>query len=427
MAGTRKATTTVLHVVSTLESGGLERTLLALLARFREPTLRHVVVTLRQAGSLADRLPNHVPCVPLASRSRSLRTPCALARLIRNYSPAIVHARGIGCWFDATLATALTGRRVAVAMRGARVKTYASNGTPFRYSLMLGFHGWEKSEGLTLKHRMVARAALALNARFTSVSHAGAEWLHRQLAIPPARIHLLPNGVDLQRFSESTEDMRAETRAKLQVAADALVVTSVGSLTSMKRQDVLLAAASEVLPHCPGLVVLVVGDGRLRSQLEQQSAKLGMQSVVRFLGQREEIPAILAASDIYACTSDSEGMSNAILEALAAGLPIVATAVGDNSRLIRDRIEGLTIPPGAPAALAQAIRDLASDPALHRRMSAATRMRAADFSLHCCVARYEELYAGALHRESSPIAESAMPGRFDSINTKAPVPSAAWS
>lgn len=364
--------TTVLHVVNTLEGGGMERTVLALLGKFSEPRLRHVVVTLRDAGSLAARVPADVSCIPLGARRRSLATPLALARLVRRFSPAIVHARGVGCWLDATLA-------------GAVARPTAS---------VLGFHGWERTEPFSLRHRLAARLALAASARFTSVSMSGADLLHRDLSIPHCRINVLPNGVDLDRFGKVDGDGRIKKRLELGIPPDALVVATVGSLTPIKRHDVLLAATSVLKPHVPNLIVLIVGDGPLRQQLERESHDAGLGPVVHFLGQREDVPAILAAADLYVCASDSEGMSNAILEALASGLPVIATAVGENASIVRDQVEGIVVAPGSPPALAEALRAVALDAKWCRRLSTAARLRATEFNIDRPAALYEHFYAG---------------------------------
>ena len=136
----------IVHLVHSLEGGGTERTLLSLLRSFDPEAFKHIVVTLRDAGSLSSRLPEHVGCRPLAVRGRSWGAWFQLARVIRAHKATLIHARNTGCWADAVLAGMLT--------RGVRV--------------VLGFHGLQTREPLNRRHRRVVAWALSAGARFTT-------------------------------------------------------------------------------------------------------------------------------------------------------------------------------------------------------------------------------------------------------------------
>ena len=178
----------IVHVVHSLEGGGTERGLVSLLCGLDSSYGRHVVVTLRGAGPLAARLPDHVSCRPIGATGRS-RTICLkLARIAREWKASVIHARNTGCWYDATVAGWLTP--------GAR--------------LVLGFHGLETGPTFSGRQRRLARLGLYAGARFVSVSEAGKRQLTAEAAIPPERVDVLINGIDLCRSSrmDSTEGFR---------------------------------------------------------------------------------------------------------------------------------------------------------------------------------------------------------------------------
>jgi glycosyltransferase involved in cell wall biosynthesis len=213
----------------------------------------------------------------------------------------------------------------------------------------------------------------------------------------PERIGLIYNGVALAGL-ESPRD-RASVRSSLGIPPDAVVAIVVANLIHYKGHTDLLEALARVsaaLP--PGFRVLCIGrdEGALPS-LEAQRARLGLDSMVTFLGVRNDVPDLLAASDFSILPSHEEGFSNAIIEAMAAGLPLAVTDVGGNPEAVIDGETGIVVPAKSPEPLAAAIERLAVDPILRKRLGAAGRERArARFSLSACVDRYETLYRGLL-------------------------------
>ncbi len=366
----------ILHVVHSLTQGGTERTLIALLRALATGPFRHAVATLREAGPLAAELPDMIACRPIgALRARRL-TPTSrivsvrLARYARRFGTRIIHARNTGCWADATLAAWLTP--------GAQ--------------LVLGFHGLESATPLPPRRRRIAGWACRTGAKFTTVSQAGKTLLVEQARIPAERITVLPNGVDREAFKPQSRSIRQVARTSFEYSEKEWVVGIVGSLTTVKGHDTLLAAAACIAADNPHLRLLIVGDGPLRATLAQEAQAAGVADRVRFTGWRDDVPAILSAMDVFVCASESEGMSNAMLEAMAAGLPIVATSVGDHSHLLRHGIEGLLVPPGAPRAMAGALAQLARDQALRQRFATAARTRSAAFEFRETVRAYAGFY-----------------------------------
>ena len=180
--------------------------------------------------------------------------------------------------------------------------------------------------------------------------------------IDPKKLVLIHNGVDLLTF-ESARPFREETRRKLGIESREKVVIVVANLIPYKGHSDLLGAAQEVLKHIPQAVFLLVGEDRgIGRDLRKMAIDLGISSKARFLGLRNDIPKLMAASDLSVLPSQEEGFSNVILESMAAGLPVVATRVGGNPEAIVDGVTGWLIPPKDPATMADKIVDLLGDP-----------------------------------------------------------------
>lgn len=214
------------------------------------------------------------------------------------------------------------------------------------------------------------------------------------LGVPAARIRLIPSGIDLERFrplAEASAEARLEARARLGVAPGERVVGSAASLHPRKGQDVLIRAAARLAT--PPLLLLA-GTGPARAGLEALAARLGVQARVRFLGQVEPVEPLLAALDLFCLPSRKEGLGVAALEAMAAGLPVVASAVGGLAESVLPEETGLLVPPDDPEALARALERLLADAGLRERMGraggarvgeryGAAAMAAANRALYC--------------------------------------------
>ncbi len=405
----------IVHVVHSLEGGGTERMLLSLLdaldrhggrTLLDDAQTAHVVCTLRRAGALAARLPGHVPCLPLNSVGRCRLGGLHLARAIAPRRPAIIHARNTGCWADALAAGLILrwGTRF-LPRRLTGWKADPTVGWKAGPTVILGFHGLESGGALTPKQRRLARWACKFGARFTSVSHTGKDQLVTQAAIDASHIQVIANGVAIDRFAGDATPCRNAVRRSLGFAAQDIVVGSVASLTPVKDHLTLLRAVSALRTTLPGVKLLLVGDGPERAGLESFARANGPTGSVTFTGWREDVPTLLSGMDVYVCSSRSEGMSNGVLEAMASGLPVVATEVGDNERLITDGRHGRLVTPGDVAALARILRQLIRARGMRRAYGYAARQRAHRFTLEAAVRRYEQYY-----RSVSPVKRQTPPG-----------------
>lgn len=218
--------------------------------------------------------------------------------------------------------------------------------------------------------------------------------------IQPGRIRVVYNGVNPDRLRSDLNEMAA-IRARLGVPEDGQVVGIVASLTPPKDHETFLRAAAILAPNHPGVRFAVVGDGPLRPQLENLAHRLGIGPVTAFFGYRRDVANFLSLFSVLVSSScDNEGCSNSVLEAMALGVPVVATAIGGNRELIRPGETGLLVEPGNPPALATAI-----ERALFDRAGAGGWARRAlemvddYFSLGRMVAEYEAIYTELLEQK----------------------------
>jgi glycosyltransferase involved in cell wall biosynthesis len=210
--------------------------------------------------------------------------------------------------------------------------------------------------------------------------------------VAPERIAVIRNGVDLDAF-----DRGAAAGAGLPPAPGPLGVNVANLHHPVKGHEDLLRAFAAVRRELPAARLALVGGGERRPLLERLAGELGLAEAVRFTGQRLDVPAIVARADVVVSASHAEGISNAILEGMAARRPVVATAVGGSPELVADGETGLLVPPRAPGALAAALVALLRDPARARAMGEAGRARAArEFGLDRMRAAYDALYTGML-------------------------------
>jgi glycosyltransferase involved in cell wall biosynthesis len=198
--------------------------------------------------------------------------------------------------------------------------------------------------------------------------------LCRNLSWKPAgEIHLLPNGIDVERFARSRP--RPETRRALGLAPDAPVMIVVGELTKRKSAADIVAILPELIRRFPDLTLLLAGEGSERHSLEELARRSGVGAHVRFLGFRRDVPDLLAASDLLAHPSLVEGFGYAVCEAMASGLPVVATNASSLPEIVVDGETGSLFPAGDREALAKSVRAYLEDPARRAREGAAGRAR----------------------------------------------------
>ncbi len=334
-----------------------------------EPT----ILCLDEIGELGHRLrAEGVEVIELGRRpGLDLRLPGALARVARDYELELIHAHQYTPFFYAALAGMRPGSR---------------------FKLILTEHGRHYPDLVSRRRRWVNRWLLDRRAdAVTGCSDFSIDGLARVDGFSGDRIELIPNGVDLARYESSGD--RAELRAELGLPTDRILIACVARFHPVKDHATLLRAFAAVAAEREDVDLLLVGAGPLRGDLERLTSELRIGSRVTFLGIRDDVARLMRAADIFCMTSLSEAASLTILEAMAAGLPVVVTDVGGNPELVRDGVEGRLAPRGNDRAIAMALLDLCENPERAHTMGAAARGRVEEsFTLDATVGSYLDLY-----------------------------------
>lgn len=359
----------LLHITHDLRIGGLQQ-VVATLCRNVDPTLfRTSVLCLREKGALAVALEAEgFPCHCLnQGTSADYFAFRDVARLIRRENVDVVHTHNTQPLLDGTLGAMLAGGRTVV-------HTDHSRTFPDKRRYMVA--EWFLSHFL---YRMVGVS-----------SHTTAN-LRKFEHIPRRKLLTIPNGIDATPFQERPD--RAGFRRELGIPEDALLLGMGSRLVEGKGITWLIRALAALHREFPRTELLLAGDGDHEETLREEAREAGLADAVHFVGPRTDMPRILGILDVYTFPSLSEGLPMAILEAMAAGCPVVATAVGGVPGLIQDGVNGILVPPADADALASAIGALLRDPL--RRASLAAEGRAtfeAGYTAERMARSYEALY-----------------------------------
>ena len=213
----------------------------------------------------------------------------------------------------------------------------------------------------------------------------------------PDKYVTIRSGIELERFRQPSRP-RADVRAELGIPPGAAVVGTVTRLSPQKAPLDFVATAAQVAARRQGVHFVIVGDGPLRAEVEAQVAALGLTGRVHLTGLRRDVPDLMHSFDLFTLSSLWEGLPRVLPQAMAAGLPIVATAVDGNAEAVADGVNGLLTPPGDPTAMAVALVRLLEESALSRRMGEAGRARAGEFDVHKMVSSIADLYGMLLEK-----------------------------
>ncbi len=295
--------------------------------------------------------------------------PLRLARYLRGRGVGLVHCHNFGAFVYGALAGRLASCRGIL---------YTAHGPDFPC---------EK------RRRLFQRLPLADH--IIAVSEKVRRSAVERVGIPPERVTTIVNGIDVRGFSASAQGPKV--RSELGAKADTPLVGSVARLSWEKDHETLFRAFSRLLPEHPDVRLLVVGDGPLRRSLEERVRDLALGDAVQFLGTRRDVPDVLAALNVFVLASREEGLPVALLEAMAAGLPVVATSVGGIPDVVVDGETGLLVPPGDPARLSEAIFRLMNNGEEARAMGREASKRVAErFDVSRMVRAYEDVYLRVL-------------------------------
>ncbi len=245
-------------------------------------------------------------------------------------------------------------------------------------------------------HRLWAyRFAIRFASKVISVSRATGKWLVEKRGVPEEKVTVIPYGVNLERFRDGNNP---ELRRELGISPETLVAGVVARLHSQKGHRYLIEAARTIIPQVDDVKFVLVGDGELRNDLERSAEQAGIREHFVFLGFRSDVAELLRTFDLFVLPSLYEGLPNVVLEAMATGLPVVATAVDGTVELVDDGVTGYLVEPRRPAALHEKITALLKDPELRSQFGRAGRARVErEYSLRSQVDNFQELYESYVH------------------------------
>jgi sugar transferase (PEP-CTERM/EpsH1 system associated) len=354
----------VAHVLTGLAVGGLEKVVLDLVRGREQSGFDACLLCLDRAGVLEREFAAAgVPVDVIGTRGSVPQRIWRLRRRMRAMKPDVVHTHNPQAHLHGTWAARLAGVPAIVHTK----------------------HGRDQFPRPVLA--ALGRIATAWASAFVAVSEDAARVAIDLEHVPPEKLLVFHNGIDVDRFSAGPP----------RGVPPSYRLVTVGRLFPIKDQAMLLRAVKLAADRIPEIRLDIVGDGPSRQDLEALRAALGLESRVTFHGYREDVTSFLSAADAFVLSSISEGVSIALLEAMASGLPAIATDVGGNREVIVNGVTGLLTPAGSAEALADAIVRVESDPGLLERMGRASRQRVEEeFSLPGVVARYEALYRRCL-------------------------------
>ena len=375
-AATRTQAPLVAHILYRLDIGGLENGVVNLINTIPAERYRHAIISLTEYTDFRFRIRRQdVEYYALHKRpGKDFGAYVRLWRLLRRLRPDIVHTRNLPA-LDSQLPAALAGVRCRIH----------------------GEHGWDMIDldGTNWKYNLLRRSLRPLVHRYIPLSLDLENWLQQRIGVTPEKITRIYNGVDTRLFHP------APTREPLPDAnfapAGTMVIGTVGRMQTVKDQLTLVRAFLHLLKTVPGagekLRLVLIGDGPLRAQAAAMLAAENAGALAWLAGSRDDVPRLLRGLDVFVLPSLAEGISNTILEAMACGLPVVATRVGGNPELVIEGETGLLVSAADPVTLADAVGNYLHDPALARRHGRAGRERVErQFSLHAMVQRYLAVY-----------------------------------
>jgi glycosyltransferase involved in cell wall biosynthesis len=369
----------VVHGVLSLELGGLERLVVDLVKIGGRRRQRVSVVCVEKPGRLAGAA-RELGAEVLSLDKPSGRSAAAVelaAELLRQLQPDVVHTHQIGAlWYLGQAARQLGGMAVVHTEHSDHV---------------MQAKGWWNKVQNRLRWQRMGR----LTQRFCCVSEDVARAVRRWRTVPSGKVHVVLNGIDTELYEGRSR--REEIRAALGIPPDARVIGTVGRLTEVKRQDLLIRGFSQLLPQVPDAWLLIVGDGNERERLESLAGELRVKERIIFAGFQAQPQWFLQAMDVFALTSRHEGLPLALLEAWAAGLPVVSSAVGGVPKVVEHEQTGLLFPNGNEGALVEGLWRLLSDEALVARLAEAGQAIVRErYSLSRMADDYERHYQASL-------------------------------
>ncbi|MDE2028380.1 MAG: glycosyltransferase [Candidatus Omnitrophica bacterium] len=354
----------ILHIVNSLECGGLEKMVIHLASACAERGVKSDILCLKTEGALALEARQKNINVKALNKSEkfSWRLILTMSQMIRAGGYDVVHTHNFSPLIYGSMAARLVGVKCLNTRHGSE-----PTGT---YKFI-----WD------------------LNSRVIAVSEYTKGELLRNNTISEDKVSVIYNAIPEAEFNSGLDGQLVNPLKKELGLDKARIVGIVGRLSPEKDHMTLLKAMKIIVADYKNVCLLVVGDGDQRSCLEQYCIQNRLSDKVRFLGFRKDIPIILRSLDIFALSSLTEGVPLTILEAMASGVPVVATNVGGNGEIIENNVTGLLVPAGDAGAFEKALRRLLEDRDLAGRLAKSAHERVSErYSLNTMIEKYMEVY-----------------------------------
>lgn len=366
----------VVYLIDGLGRGGAQRHLLALLRNIDRTRVEPSVWCLEKAGDLVPEFEAlGIPVEDLGFPgesivgARALLSLLPLSRRLGRLRPDILHTYLFSPNLYGTLLAALARTGVLISSRRDMA--------------------WWESR----RHLLATRVTNLFADRVVAVSERVRSHSITREGLPPDRVVAIQNGIELEAFDRARSGAVPWSRPP----GVGPVLAMTAGLRPVKGHEYLFGAVARLASRVPDLRCLLLGDGPRRGELEEIARRLGIADRTVFLGWQANVAPLLGQIDLFVLSSVSEGQSNAILEAMAASRPVVATDVGGNPETVEDGVTGLLVPPRDPERLAEAIEAVLLDPARARSMGESGRARVESlFSARTMARRFEALYASLL-------------------------------
>ena len=373
----------IVHIVHRFDTGGMENGMVNLFNAMPPQRFRHSVVALTDYSDFRQRITAQPVAFHALHRlpGNGLGWTVRLWKLLRQLKPDLVHTRNLAA-LEAQFVAAAAGIHATVH----------------------GEHGRDVFDlyGQNWKYNLLRRAARPLVSHYIAVSRDLATWLRQSIRVPPCKIHQIYNGVDSVKF-HTREGERPAVLPPGFADGQAVLFGSVGRMAEVKDYPMLVRAFIQVVQQHPDAALrarlAIVGDGPTREVCLDLLQGAGVSHLAWLPGTRDDIADIMQMLDVFVLPSKNEGISNTILEALASGLPVIATAVGGNLELVEDGVNGMLVKPGDPEDMAQALLKYLREPARIAEEGGQARRHAEQrFGIPAMAEAYAAVYDQTLER-----------------------------
>ncbi|MBE0469753.1 MAG: TIGR03088 family PEP-CTERM/XrtA system glycosyltransferase [Methyloprofundus sp.] len=367
----------IAHVIFRLGVGGLENGLINLINNMPTDQYRHMIICLKGSTEFRQRLKRKdVQIIDLQKKDgQDWRSFIRLYRILKQHKVDIIHTRNL----------AAIEYQVSAFLAGVKFRVHSE-------------HGWDTfdPEGNNKKYQCLRRLLSPLIKVFIPLSLHLQDYLVEKVKIPKSKIKRICNGVDIKKFYPTTV-RSALFDCPLPFDEKNVYIGTVGRMHGVKDQITFVTAFILLVQAHQELIgkvyLILIGDGPLRQEAIALLAKHQLLQIAWLPGEREDIADIMRSLDIFVLPSQAEGISNTILEAMATGLPVIATAVGGNLELVIPSETGLLVPPSDPEAMSEAMLSLLIDKDKRQKLSENSHQRVLEhFSIQAMVTKYTEVY-----------------------------------